>query len=250
LTCVNVHRAGIAQSYAPVLNATLGDNLMSILRKTALAAATTAVFASTSALAYEKGDMMLRVGAAGVYPTGESDSLDAVPGGKVEADSAWSLGITFTYMLTDQLGLGVLGAWPFEHDIDPKGNLKAVTGSGSVGETKQLPPTVTLQWHFPTGSSFHPYVGAGVNYTYFFDEDTKGALGDTGADLDIDDSWGLAAEVGLDYELQNEWLLSGQIWYISIEPEAKVTGGTLALDEKIDVEIDPWVFMLSAGKKF
>ncbi|MGD8616927.1 MAG: OmpW family outer membrane protein [Gammaproteobacteria bacterium] len=220
---------------------------MSILRKTALAVATAAVFTSASALAYEKGDMMLRLGAAGVYPTGESDSLDAVPGGKVEADSAWSLGITFTYMLTDQLGLGVLGAWPFEHDIEGQGTISDL---GDVGETKHLPPTVTLQWHFPTGSSFHPYVGAGFNYTYFFDEDTKGDLGDTGADLDIDDSWGFAGEVGLDYELQNEWLLSGQIWYIGIEPEAKITGGTLGLDEKIDVEIDPWVFLLSAGKKF
>lgn len=223
---------------------------MSILKKTALAAATAAVFASAPALAYEAGDMMLRVGAAGVYPTGESDDLAAVPGGSVEADSAWSLGITFTYMLTDQLGLGVLGAWPFEHDIQPKGALKTALGSGDVGETKHLPPTVTLQWHFPTGSKLHPYVGAGFNYTYFFDEDTKGALGSTGAKLDIDDSWGLAGEIGVDYELQNDWMVSGQIWYIGIEPEAKITGGTLGLNEKIDVEIDPWVFMVSAGKKF
>jgi len=146
--------------------------------------------------------------------------------------------------------VGVLGAYPFEHDIKPKGNLKAVTGSGDVGETKQLPPTVTLQWHFPTGTSFHPYLGAGINYTYFFDEDTKGALGDTGANLDIDNSWGWAGEAGVDYLFPNDWMVSAQLWYIGIKPDAEVKGGTLGLNEDLDVEINPWVFMASFGKKF
>ena len=70
---------------------------MSILKKTALATATAAVFASVPAVAYEAGDMMLRVGAAGVYPTGDSDNITPIdPNAKVEADDAWSLGITFS----------------------------------------------------------------------------------------------------------------------------------------------------------
>ena len=97
-------------------------------------------------------------------------------------------------------------------------------------------------------------MGLGFNYTYFFDEDTDGAL--SAADIDIEDSFGLALEAGLDVEVQDGWVVSGQVWYISIEPEAKVTGsvdlpvGTVVLDEKIDVNIDPWVFMVSIGKKF
>ena len=222
---------------------------MGNLSKTALAAAIITTFTAAPLMAYEAGDFVARVGAAGVYPTGESDSLAAVPGGKVEADDAWSLGLTFTYMFTDNIGLGVLGAYPFKHDIKPKGTLKDID-SRDVGETKHLPPTVTLQWHIPTGTGFHPYLGAGVNYTYFFDEDTKGALGDTGADLDIDDSWGLAAEAGVDYLFSNDWMVSAQLWYISIEPDAEVKGGTLGLDEDLEVEIDPWVFMASVGKRF
>jgi outer membrane protein len=223
---------------------------MGNLSKTALAAAIITTFTAAPVMAYEAGDFIARVGPAGVFPTGESDDLDAVTGGQVEADDAWSLGLSFSYMFTDKIGVGVLGAWPFEHDIQPKGNLKAVTGSGDVGETKHLPPTVTLQWHIPTGTSFNPYLGAGINYTYFFDEDTKGTLGDTGADLDIDDSWGWAAEAGVDYLFPNDWLVSAQVWYISIEPDADVTGGTLGLNEDLEVEINPWVFMASFGKKF
>ena len=221
---------------------------MSTLKNVALGMAAASTLLSAPLMAYETGDMILRVGAAGVFPTGESESLNAVPGGKVEADDAWSLGISFTYMITDQIGLGILGAYPFKHDIQPNGTLATALGSNDdVAETKQLPPTVNLEWHIPTGSSnFHPYIGAGVNYTYFYDEDTKGAL--SGVDIDIDNSWGLSGEVGLDYVMQNDWLVSAQAWYTSIEPTAKLQGG--GLNEKIDVEIDPWVFMASVGKKF
>lgn len=221
---------------------------MSSLKNTVLGVAAASTLLSAPLMAYEAGDMILRVGAAGVLPTGESDSLNAVPGGKVEAADAWSLGITFTYMLTDQIGVGILGAYPFSHDLESNGTLATALGDSSdVGETKQLPPTVTLQWHFPTGSkNFQPYVGAGVNYTYFFDEDAKGPL--NGVNLDIDNSWGLAGEAGLDYVMDNDWTLSAQAWYIGIEPTAKLQGG--GLNEKIDVGIDPWVFMASVGKKF
>ncbi|GMQ87290.1 MAG: outer membrane protein OmpW [Gammaproteobacteria bacterium] len=221
---------------------------MSTLKRAALIAAMATTFTTAPTMAYEAGDMVLRVGAAGVLPTGESDSLNAVPGGKVEAADAWSLGLTFTYMLTDQFGLGILAAYPFSHDLESNSTLANALGDSSdIGETKQLPPTVTLQWHFPIGSpNFQPYVGAGLNYTYFFDEDTKGPL--NGVNLDIDNSWGLAAEAGLDYVMDSDWTLSAQVWYISIEPEAKIQGG--GLNEKIDVEIDPWVFMASVGKKF
>jgi outer membrane protein len=193
-----------------------------------------ATLIATSAQAYQAGDMVLRAGAAGVMPTGESDAIPALSNAKIEAQDAWSLGITFTYMATDNIGVGVLAAWPFEHDID-------VVGGSEIASTKHLPPTVTLQYHFDSTSKLHPYVGAGFNYTTFFDED----INLPGASLSLDDSWGLAGELGLDYELENNWLVSGQVWYIDINTEASITGVP-----KFDVEIDPWVVMLSVGKKF
>jgi outer membrane protein len=193
-----------------------------------------AALVATSAHAYQAGDMMLRVGAAGVLPTSESDPIPALSNAKIEAQDAWSLGITFTYMATDNLGIGVLAAWPFDHDIE-------VVGGSQVADTKHLPPTVTLQYYFDTGSKLHPYIGAGVNYTNFFDEDIS--LPNTS--LKLDDSWGLAGEVGMDYELNDGWLVSGQVWYIDINTEASITGVA-----PFDVEIDPWVVMLSVGKKF
>ena len=49
--------------------------------------------------------------------------------------------ITGEYFLKDNLGIEVLAALPFQHDIN-------VVGVGKVGSTKHLPPTVSLQYYF------------------------------------------------------------------------------------------------------
>ena len=99
---------------------------------------------ATSALAYDEGDIVFRAGAAMVDPDG-----DGALNGALDVDDDTQLGLTLTYMITDNLGLGVLASTPFSHDIELNGT--------TIGDTKHLPPTITLQYHFDTGSSFHPY---------------------------------------------------------------------------------------------
>ena len=131
----------------------------------------------------------------------------------------------------------------------------------SAGDTKHLPPTLMLQYYPIEGNvKFNPYVGIGVNTTIFFDEDVDDELnaaldgivglppGTVDADLDLDQSWGLVAQVGFDYMIDEKWLINGAIWYIDIDTEAKIS--TAIADLKFDVEIDPWVYMLSVGYKF
>ncbi len=200
----------------------------------------------STASAYQAGDWIVRAGAAGVYPTGDGN-VKGIDGAKVEADSAWSLGLNGTYMATSNIGIELLAAWPFKHDIDCKGSISAL---GTCADTKHLPPTLTVQWHFDTGSKFHPYVGVGVNYTNFFDTNTKGDLKDAGGDLDLDSSWGLAGEIGLDYDLGNDWMIGGQIYYMDIDTDATLKISGLNYKEKFNVSIDPWVYLITVGKKF
>ena len=200
----------------------------------------------STASAYQAGDWIVRAGAAGVYPTGDG-KVKGISGAKVEADSAWSLGLNGTYMATNNVGIELLAAWPFKHDIDCKGSISSL---GTCADTKHLPPTLTVQWHFDTGSKFHPYVGVGVNYTNFFDTDTKGDLDNLGGDLDLDSSWGLAGEIGIDYELTNDWMIGAQVYYMDIDTDATLKVSDLNYKEKFNVSIDPWVYLITVGKKF
>lgn len=208
--------------------------------------------ASGSALAYQQGDMVLRAGAAMVDPDASSSPLAIngveVAGTSVDVDDNTQLGITFTYMLNDNFGVGVLAATPFSHTVTAKGlgpDFKAI-------DLKHLPPTVSLQY-FPmaSGSKFQPYVGAGLNYTLFFDEELTSAFEanvDSGS-VKLDDSFGLAFELGCDFEISDNLVLNAAIWSIDID-----TTATIKLDSgpkvTTDVDIDPLVYMLGVGYKF
>lgn len=202
------------------------------------------------ALAYQAGDLILRAGVASVQPNEHSDPLalngTPLPGTKAGIDNNEQLGLTLTYMLTPQWGVGVLAATPFEHDIKAKG---VGVDAGSV---KHLPPTVTLQY-FPLGatSRWQPYVGLGVNYTLFFDEKVDGQLEGAGfgkGDLHVDNSWGWAGQAGLDYQIDDHWQLNAAVWYLDIDTDA--TFKFAANRITADVNVDPWVYMLGVGYRF
>lgn len=191
-----------------------------------------AVFAALSptANAHEAGDWLVRVGAGMVDPKSDNGDIASV-------DSGAAVVFNGTYMLTSTLGLELLAATPFSHDIE-------LAGDGTkVGETKHLPPTVSLQYHFPTGGPFQPYAGLGLNYTLFFDEETSGPL--AGGDLDLDDSFGIAAQLGFDYDINESMFFNIDARWINIETDAELNGAAL---EK--VEIDPMVYSLTIGWKF
>lgn len=199
--------------------------------------------AAPAAQAYEAGDLIGRVGAATVAPDASSEAITNLDAGaRVDVDNNTQLGLTLSYMFTDQIGLGVLAATPFSHDIEGSGTL---AGAGKLAETKHLPPTFTLQYFpMPSGSKFQPYVGAGVNYTVFFDEETTGAL--AGTDIQLEDSIGLAAEIGADYMITENIGVNAALWWIDIDTEAKIE----AANQTIDVEIDPLVYMVGVSYKF
>lgn len=217
-----------------------------------------AMLVAIPAMAHEDGDVIVRVGAAMVDPDVSSDVIDVagivtLPG--VDVDDNTQVGITAAWMWTSNVGIELLASTPFTHDIE-------VADVGvKAGDTKHLPPTLMLQYYPIAGNvKFNPYVGIGVNTTIFFDEDVDDELnaaldgivglppGTVDADLDLDQSWGLAAQVGFDYMIDEKWLINGAIWYIDIDTEAKIS--TAIADVKFDVEIDPWVYMLSVGYKF
>lgn len=212
------------------------------VKKTIITAAclASALTTASSALALDQGDWIGRIGVSYISPDSSSDAVPGIPGSGVEADSAASATFNIGYMMTDKLAIDVLLAWPFSHDIKGTGTIASL---GTIGETKQLPPTVSLQYHFSPKANFRPYVGVGLNWTHFFDTEAKGAL--TGASLRLHSSVGLAAQLGADYDLNKDWFVYGDVRYMDINTDASLNGGP-----EFEVEIDPWVFAIGVGTTF
>lgn len=197
------------------------------------------------ALAYERDEVIVRFGAAMVAPDSDSDSL---LGDIAEAEDGYSLGVSATYMINSLVGIELLGALPFQHDIVGTGALQGV----DIGSTEQLPPTLLLQFAPPVSAHFQPYAGVGYNYTTFFNEDTSSeldaALG-AATDLSLSDSHGLALELGVDVPLGERLMLNATVWNIDIDTTARVkANGVTAVT--VDVELDPWVYMVGLGMRF
>ena len=219
-----------------------------------LLAASMVALALTAPLAqaHKAGDIILRAGAATVDPHEDSANL-AIAGGKVGGtkatlDSDTQLGLTGTYMLSDHLGIGLLAATPFQHAVGVKG---LGTLDGKLADIKHLPPTLSLQYFPLDGSSrVQPYIGAGVNYTLFFDEDLTSQREAQGfSNLKLDNSWGLALEAGLDYQLTENILFNATVWYLDIDTTATTNLAGVG-KVKVDVDVDPWVYMVGLGYKF
>ena len=169
------------------------------------------------ATAQSQGDWTLGVGVINVNPKSDNGTL---AGAAVTIDDDTQLSLTGEYFIQDNLGIELLAATPFEHDIS--------LGGTRIGSTKHLPPTLSLVYHLPTNSVITPFFGAGVNYTTFFKEKTP--LGD----LKLDDSVGLAATIGADWKVSDRGSLRLNVRYMDIDTDATLNGVAIG-----KAEIDP-----------
>lgn len=182
----------------------------------------------------DDGAWRFTIGAHNVDPKSGNGSL---AGGTldVDVDAKVSPTITAEYFFNESLGLEILASVPFKHDVELNG--------AHAGEITHLPPTISLQYHFVNESKWSPYVGAGVNFTWIYNEDSDGPI--AGTDLDLDNSWGLALHAGLDYQLENNWFIGADLRWLDIDTDVSVDGVDVG-----SVHVDPLVYGFYLGKRF
>ena len=254
--------------------------MKSIATRQLIAAAALSMAIATPVFAQSAGDWQFRVGLGYVSPDTSDDDLfvdleglGTIAGAQIDVDDAPGLVFNATYFFSSNWGLEILAAAPFEHDVDGAGILEDV---GELGSVKHLPPVVSLQYHFRPNQTIRPYIGAGLNYTLFFDEDTTDDLHQTlvgtvnnelgtnfgggSTSLNVDDSFGLALQAGFDIDLSENWFLNFDLRWIDIDVDAELQTTTFAnsneeleptiVNSAIDVDIDPWVFSSTIGFRF
>ena len=223
----------------------------------ALLAATGISAIATPVMAYEAGDWLIRARAINVNPNDHSGNLYVTPakinlGEGVTVDSDTVPELDITYMITPHWGVELILGYS-DHDVDTQNPAKTASGAdlGQVIDAKALPPTLTLPYHFMPNSNIRPYVGAGINYTYFFDEKVAGPLDNPDAKIKMDDSWGLAVQAGVDIALNDDWFVNLDVKYIDMDTTAKFSNiAPSRTTAEIDVEIDPVVWGIGIGRRF
>lgn len=211
----------------------------------ALAAATIAIGVAVPAQA-EAGDVLLRLRGIVVAPNESSGSiLPAFPGEKVKANASFMPEVDVTYMATGHVGFELIASTTKHRASGRTGT----TGSiGRLASTWVLPPTLTAQYHFAPDAAVRPYVGAGLNYTIFWNEKaSKGlesAVGRTR--VRMKDSFGWAAQAGVDFDITPKMFANFDVKYIDIDTTARLRTTAIGT-QTVKVGLDPLVFGIGIG---
>ncbi len=179
---------------------------------------------------------LIRARGVWVSPS-ESDNLD---GAKVNVSDTFIPELDFTYFLNKNMALElILGT--SKHDVDVDGIL-------DLGHVWLLPPTLTFQYHLPMGN-FKPYVGVGLNYTFFYGEESGDAV-----DMSYDNAFGYAFQLGADYFLNDRWFINVDLKKILLSTDVEVKLPNLAKGYSpshttlpVEVDLDPLLFGVGVG---
>ncbi|MCI2282297.1 outer membrane beta-barrel protein [Colwellia sp. MSW7] len=209
---------------------------------------------STAVLAHQAGDILVRGGATSVNPDSENAAVllsGADSTMSLSVDDNTQLGLNLVYFYDSNWAVELLAATPFTHDVtiyDPNAVL-GVDGA-KLAEVTHLPPTLSALYYIDMNSAFKPYVGVGINYTHFFNEEFEAAPKSLGlTNLKLDGSFGFAVQLGADYEIDENWSVNFSARYIDISTDATfdVAGDNIG---KAKVDVDPMVYSLMVGYKF
>lgn len=210
-----------------LINRLIGKKMTKTLA--ALTLSTALVALAAPVLAQSQGDWTVGIGVGYLDPKSDNGTL---AGFDAEIDSDTRPIFTVEYFIQDNLGIELLAATPFKHDV-------TLGGSVDAGSVKHLPPTLSLNYHFPTNSAWKPYVGAGLNYTIFFEEDSP--LGD----LELDNSFGVSLQAGLDYMVTDKGAVRLNVRWFDIDSDVTLDGNDIGT-----AEIDPFLIGLSYVHRF
>lgn len=203
--------------------------LMLTVASAAMAAPAMAKDLGDSYLSKERFQIRARV--IGVAP---DDDSSVNIGGETNVSTEVVPEVDLTYFITENIAAELIAATA-KHSISH-------SAAGDLGDAWILPPTLTLQYHFTPDSKFSPYVGAGINYSYFYNEDANPAF----TDLEVEGGFGTALQVGADYWLNENWGLNVDVKKLFLNIDGKLNNGAV----RADIDLDPWIIGAGASYRF
>ncbi|WP_352852407.1 OmpW family protein [Mesorhizobium sp. M0895] len=181
----------------------------------------------------EPSPWQIRLRGLGVI-TEDSGYVNAVSGSGLSYSDTVIPELDISYFFTDNIAAELILGTTYANI----GGQATIGGLGNIGKVWLLPPTLTLQYHFTDFGPFKPYVGAGVNYTIFYNQDAGSADA-----LRVKNTFGTALQVGFDYMVDQHWGVNFDVKKLFLKPDFDVTVNGAKLTGK--AELDPW--LIGAG---
>ena len=192
----------------------------------ALSAALLCVSGSAMAADFQAGSMLLRARAVHLDSVNKDSS-----GMDLSVNNKWMPEVDFSYFFTSNLAVEAILTVPQKHRV--------YSGSTDIGSFHQVPPTVTLQYHFDAGSNIKPYVGAGLNYTHFSSVSLP-----SGVDIKRN-SVGWALQAGVDIPMTSNMYFNVDIKKVAIGTNVLVNGTKVG-----KLKVDPVLVGVGVGWRF
>lgn len=144
--------------------------------------------------------------------------------------------VDFSYFITDNIAAELILATAKHHAKD-----MLASGDIDVGSAWVLPPTLTLQYHYTDLPWAKPYVGAGINYTLYYNQD-PGAMNS----INMKDDFGFALQAGVDVPIDERWSFNLDIKKLYVDADAEWNNGTV----QADIDLGPWIIGTGIGYRF
>lgn len=205
-----------------------------------------------------KNEWRIRLRGLAVVPQ-ESAKIGVI-GGDADISTSFIPELDFTYFFSSHFSAElILGTT--RHEVRTNHSDLSAIGASSdasvdLGKVWLLPPTLTLQYHYPVGR-FNPYLGAGLNYTVFYSVDK----GPTVNGVKYDNAFAFAAQAGFDIDVSKRLFINVDVKKIFLTTTATVDASNLSPAEapqlvpvlaniQADVKIRPWLVGIGIGYKF
>lgn len=211
----------------------------------------------TTALADEPPNDV-RLGLYSVFYHTSADDLSGPyvpPGVNFHAVNLETLYVGLVRHLPDNFALELALGYPPLSKIKGSGpqTLGSVPYNGQViGGARWISPTLLLEYNFlPDTAPLRPYIGAGVNYTTFYDRDNT-AIGNEASGgptrTSLSASVGPAVTAGLTYRISDRWHLHASYGWSRVDSNLRANTDGFIRTTRID--FGPQALIISGGYSF
>ncbi|WJJ99107.1 OmpW/AlkL family protein [Elizabethkingia anophelis] len=168
----------------------------------------------------------------------EKSTIDVI-GGNANVSNSYIPEVDFTYFFNKNIAAElILGTT--KHNVNAE---NTSLGNVNLGSVWLLPPTLTLQYHFYPTKTIKPYVGAGINYTFFY----SSKPGDV-THVDYKNNAGIALQGGIDYMINDKFFINFDMKKIFLKTDVTVDAAGTNIPAK--VTLDPFLWGFGVGMKF